>query len=84
MSPSFEYTFLYFFFTVNKKVQFQALVVLIMCCLGHSHEELVKDEITNWSKGLNLIYAKSYLESLQAGNGSIANNISVIKISLTT
>ncbi|XP_075992906.1 uncharacterized protein LOC142987852 [Anticarsia gemmatalis] len=44
---------------------FQALVLLIMCCLGYGHIQLVKDEISNWSNGLNLIYAKSYLESIQ-------------------
>ncbi|XP_035437152.2 uncharacterized protein LOC118267326 [Spodoptera frugiperda] len=45
---------------------FQGLVLLVFCCLGHRHPDLVKDEITNWIHNYNLIYAQSYLEDVQA------------------
>ncbi|KAJ8722729.1 hypothetical protein PYW07_003909 [Mythimna separata] len=45
---------------------FQGLLILVFSCLGHSQSQLVKDEITNWINDYNLIYAKSYLEDMQA------------------
>lgn len=42
-------------------------MLLVFCCLGHRHPDLVKDEITNWIHNYNLIYAQSYLEDVQAG-----------------
>lgn len=45
---------------------FQALVILVFCCLGYGETKLLKDEITNWINDYNLIYAKSCLENVQA------------------
>nr|XP_021181297.2 uncharacterized protein LOC110369958 [Helicoverpa armigera] len=45
---------------------FQGLLVLVFCCLGYGHSESIKDEIANWITDYNLIYAKTYLENIQA------------------
>ncbi|XP_021202745.2 uncharacterized protein LOC105841429 [Bombyx mori] len=40
---------------------FQAIFILILCCLGYTYANTLEDEITEWINNYNLIYAEDYL-----------------------